>query len=71
MTQEIILTLANLPKLPNRKNLNQSISEKEEVNFNGFPIFPINWVQIYKKQEKLLYYINHQAITFKNFELVV
>ena len=45
---EIILTLLDLPDLPDWQYLYQSISRKGKVNFNGFPIFPINWVHIYQ-----------------------
>ena len=56
---EIILTLPDLPDLPDRKYLYQSISKKGKVNFNGFPIFPINWVHIYQSISNTEYkYLN-------------
>ena len=59
----IILTLPDLPDLPDRKYLYQSISGKGKVNFNGFPIFPINWVHIYQSISDTGYtYLNQYPI---------
>ena len=60
---EIILTLPYLPDLPDLKYLYQSISEKGKVNFNGFPIFSINWVHIYQSISDTWYtYLNKYPI---------
>ena len=57
---EIILTL---PDLPDWKYLYQSISRKIKVNFNGFPIFPLNWVHIYQSISDTGYtYLNQYSI---------
>ena len=62
---EIILTL---PDLRDRKNLYQSISEKGKVNFNGFPIFPINWVHIYQSISNTEYtFFNEYPIYFSHW----
>ena len=68
MGAEIILTLPDLPDLPDWKYLYQSIFERGKVNFNGFPIFPINWVHIYQSISDTEYkYLNGYPIYFSLF----
>ena len=49
--------------MPDRKFFHQSISEKGKVNFNGFPIFQINWVHTYQSISDTGYtYLNEYPI---------
>ena len=69
MAQEIILTLLDLPNLPDRKNLNQSISKKEKeisMDFLFFQEIGHTFVNQYKIYDSRFIVPCHNILVEKN-----